>query len=569
MDEENQIDYVQKKYKLTAFDKINYVEKEKLSILAFVKIAYKEFIKKYKIPLENIYDSDNEIIFFIYFIVMQHYLIKDGILKSRKNTLKDTVKYIYDNKLFNLEANYKMEGETEEQFLERMPRIVKNHLEYHSIFILQYFGVESFQNGSRLTGYKIPQNYVNEIDFLLLKHNKNKVYKSIKKNKYKNIKYFEYETFITEIKEEINKLDNGLKKVRLLYMLERLFNFELIKDICNAINTLDMLFDNYYQQEKKRLEQQNQLGNNVELFMNQFLNNYKNYKKVYITEIMLLCYDSADNFTRHRYINLYLNEIFNNDISFSSRRKFRIIAEQANQLKRMLKIIEKYVYYLLESNFKIAAILGKINDETNQFDKENKQFGINTYCSPHKINDNFTEENFKLVMKILEVRIDTDSILTRDKENELKTKILKEFEKNSSILDIAGYNNISVAKVKQMISLNVIHSKLLKEKQEKPSSSILSLSKKFCIHRNTVKRWLLGKEPYEYPKRKKRPSKLDDFKLIIDNLMSKGQISSTEIYNIIKNKGYTGSRSLIKHYLNPVTYTRNGKKIEKWLKKQI
>ena len=70
------------------------------------------------------------------------------------------------------------------------------------------------------------------------------------------------------------------------------------------------------------------------------------------------------------------------------------------------------------------------------------------------------------------------------------------------------------------------------------------------LHPRTVRRALKrGSEPPRRPKR--RPSKLDPYKLRIDEMLAEGIWNAEVIYRDIRQAGYAGGRSILRDYIRP------------------
>jgi transposase len=78
------------------------------------------------------------------------------------------------------------------------------------------------------------------------------------------------------------------------------------------------------------------------------------------------------------------------------------------------------------------------------------------------------------------------------------------------------------------------------------------------VHPRTVKRALeRGSAPVH--ERKKRSSKLDDYKGKVDQLLSKGVWNTMVILREIQAEGYTGSRTILREYVQPKRALRPGR----------
>lgn len=96
-------------------------------------------------------------------------------------------------------------------------------------------------------------------------------------------------------------------------------------------------------------------------------------------------------------------------------------------------------------------------------------------------------------------------------------------------------------------------------------TSILQLSKDYSMSRNTIRKYLRIDDLTYYTTRVKRGSKLDQYKDIITDLLKQSK-SHQQIANILKDKGYDGSKSSLSGYMsrNGIKKTTvNGKGIPK------
>lgn len=83
-------------------------------------------------------------------------------------------------------------------------------------------------------------------------------------------------------------------------------------------------------------------------------------------------------------------------------------------------------------------------------------------------------------------------------------------------------------------------------------TSILQLSKDYSMSRNTIRKYLRIDDLTYYTTRIKRGSKLDQYKDIITDLLKQSK-SHQQIADILKDKGYDGSKSSLSGYMS-----RNG-----------
>lgn len=99
--------------------------------------------------------------------------------------------------------------------------------------------------------------------------------------------------------------------------------------------------------------------------------------------------------------------------------------------------------------------------------------------------------------------------------------------------------------------INMIH-----EKAQKWNSAY-AISKELGISKNTVKKYMHQPKTKHGLKGKKKPSKLDPFKSIINEMMENGIFNCVVIFERLKEKGYTGGITIIKDYVKPFRPARH------------
>ncbi len=95
----------------------------------------------------------------------------------------------------------------------------------------------------------------------------------------------------------------------------------------------------------------------------------------------------------------------------------------------------------------------------------------------------------------------------------------------------------------------------IKEKHKK-GISLRQLAKEYSMSRTSITKYIEAEEPIYWPKGKTKASKLDPYKEFIVELLDKGN-SQEEILNILKERGYGGSKSLISAYINKHKLKKN------------
>lgn len=93
---------------------------------------------------------------------------------------------------------------------------------------------------------------------------------------------------------------------------------------------------------------------------------------------------------------------------------------------------------------------------------------------------------------------------------------------------------------------------MLRERIELQGQSISKVSRDTGMSRNTIRKYLRDGEQKHGLKGRKRPSKLEPFKEIIDKLISSGIYNAQVIYERLAEIGYTGKVTIIKDYLRPI-----------------
>jgi len=81
--------------------------------------------------------------------------------------------------------------------------------------------------------------------------------------------------------------------------------------------------------------------------------------------------------------------------------------------------------------------------------------------------------------------------------------------------------------------------------------SIRGISRETGHSRNTVRKYLRANGIPESRPRKKRASKLDPFKSLLDQYLSKGIFNCEVLLRLLKERGYTGGITIIKDYVKP------------------
>ena len=87
----------------------------------------------------------------------------------------------------------------------------------------------------------------------------------------------------------------------------------------------------------------------------------------------------------------------------------------------------------------------------------------------------------------------------------------------------------------------------------KQGMSIRAIARKLDLHRRTVKKYLEQEEaPPTYKKVKRKATKLDPYRSLIDVLLKEDAYQATWIYRKIKTMGYPGGYEQVKRYVRKV-----------------
>lgn len=79
--------------------------------------------------------------------------------------------------------------------------------------------------------------------------------------------------------------------------------------------------------------------------------------------------------------------------------------------------------------------------------------------------------------------------------------------------------------------------------------SIRAIARETDYSRNTIRRYLRSKGIFERKPRAKRPSKLDPYKPLLDELMAQGIYNCEVLFERIREQGYQGGRTILKDYV--------------------
>ncbi|WP_052516629.1 IS21 family transposase [Paenibacillus popilliae] len=82
--------------------------------------------------------------------------------------------------------------------------------------------------------------------------------------------------------------------------------------------------------------------------------------------------------------------------------------------------------------------------------------------------------------------------------------------------------------------------------------------------RKTIRKWLQADEPGVYPKRKPTAGKLDAYKGYIRHRMAEGCLNARVILDEIREKGYTGSSTILRIFMQPLRPSIQSKATERF-----
>jgi transposase len=84
------------------------------------------------------------------------------------------------------------------------------------------------------------------------------------------------------------------------------------------------------------------------------------------------------------------------------------------------------------------------------------------------------------------------------------------------------------------------------------SQSMRFIAKRIGLHRNTVKKYILGKRFPEYRRTERRVSILAPFVRIIQDWVSQDNYRASWIFDRLKQIGYTGGYDTVKSFVRPL-----------------
>ena len=94
--------------------------------------------------------------------------------------------------------------------------------------------------------------------------------------------------------------------------------------------------------------------------------------------------------------------------------------------------------------------------------------------------------------------------------------------------------------------------------------SVTQIAEELGRDRKTVRKWLQADEPVSYVRRKPAAGKLDAYKDYIRNRMAEGCLNASVIMDEIREKGYTGSSTILRIFMQPLRPSVQSKATERF-----
>lgn len=94
--------------------------------------------------------------------------------------------------------------------------------------------------------------------------------------------------------------------------------------------------------------------------------------------------------------------------------------------------------------------------------------------------------------------------------------------------------------------------------------SVTQIADELGRDRKTVRKWLQAKEPVGYVRRNPAVGKLDAYKEYIRHRMEEGCLNASVILDEIREKGYTGSSTILRVFMQPLRPTVQSKATERF-----
>jgi len=90
---------------------------------------------------------------------------------------------------------------------------------------------------------------------------------------------------------------------------------------------------------------------------------------------------------------------------------------------------------------------------------------------------------------------------------------------------------------------------------KKRGMNITQIADELGRDRKTIRKWLQKSEPVPYQRQMTRPSKLEPFKDYIRQRMQEGCLNANVIFDEIRAKGYTGRKTILRSFMQPLRPT--------------
>lgn len=382
-------------YNLRTFleiNELNSAEKSELSISYFINLAFSEI--KSKQP-EFLFNEDKDLMGYTYFYIVRYYIAKKLTQNEKIYSAKDFADEFHKN---NPEVGIR------EALGYKVDRFI-NDLNFTNITYNDKYLKSKKNRLGKFKGHIFSKRNINELTALLKKYD-NKTFFSIRHNRLSKIKLKEYEYFVNILRNEIMNSDDEFKNIR-LSVLERRFNFEHIKNMCNAINELNLV--------KQKIET---IEKNIEIKKKKYniTYNYQETPKVFkrnVAKDLLYTMDIPDINNRFKYINSYVFlenpdevEHWKYEIDILLNEAYPLFISYTIYLLENTYNTQDEIYDLIEKEKKIFKCIylkdTTLDKDLNDMNNYITDYAKGNYCSPFELNKNFNEENFNAVMTELQ-----------------------------------------------------------------------------------------------------------------------------------------------------------------------
>lgn len=396
------LDYRLKHY--TEIEALNTAKNLDVSILYFIQIAL-DNLNFDVFPID--FMPQPERIKYIYFDIISYYLYES---EERKYTLKKVIDTFYDDNRVILKIK-----ENKDTYRRKMNTFIDEIMPKGTTELQSYLRTQN-EIGDSYKGHKISESTKRFFDTCLKTYN-NITFSNIKKHRYKDITFIEYAKLVKIFRDDISSSNEEFKD-REFYKLERFFHFELIKDMCRAVNRFDKSLPPFSKENE-------------------------NKKREFVRTILKI--SSLTDFSiRNNYIEALLNIEDTADIITN-------IDEDIKIIYSFLNVFSYYVIYLLESTYETEKIYAALPNEIKQFNLKYSKDGnynnayTDSYSNNYELNIDFTEDNFRLVIESLQnqYNFELDKFRVLRMEENLAYKVAKSLEAGLSIENISNKYQIN------------------------------------------------------------------------------------------------------------------------------